>query len=114
MLRMLTAAIGGALLLTQAAFPVFADTWPTRPIRLVVPFSPGGSTDITARVIAEGLRPLLGQTVLVDNRPGAAGHIATELVARATPDGYTYLVSGATMAANVSLYKNLRYDFLRD
>jgi tripartite-type tricarboxylate transporter receptor subunit TctC len=91
-----------------------ADAWPTRPIRMVVPFSPGGSTDITARVIAEGLRPLLGQTALVDNRPGAGGNIAAELVARAAPDGYTYLVSGATMAANMSLYRNLRYDFMRD
>ena len=81
---------------------------------MVVPFSPGGSTDITARVLAEGLRPMLGQTVLIDNRPGAAGNIAAELVAKATPDGYTFLVSTATLAANVSLYKSLRYDFVRD
>jgi len=114
MLRILAAAIGGVLLLVQAAFPVFADTWPSRPIRLVVPFSPGGSTDITARVLAEGLRPLLGQTVVVDNRAGAAGNIAGEMVAKATPDGYTFLVSTATLVANMSLYKNLRYDFVRD
>ncbi len=106
-------AVAGVLvLMAQAAFA--ADVWPTRPIRLVVPFSAGGSTDLTARVIAEGLRPVLGQTALVDNRPGAAGNIAAELVAKATPDGYTYLVSGATMAANMSLYRNLRYDFMRD
>jgi len=106
-------AVAGVLvLMAQAAFA--ADDWPTRPIRLVVPFSAGGSTDLTARVIAEGLRPVLGQTALVDNRPGAAGNIAAELVAKATPDGYTYLVSGATMAANMSLYRNLRYDFMRD
>ena len=108
-----TIVVAGVLvLMAQAAFA--ADVWPTRPIRLVVPFSAGGSTDLTARVIAEGLRPVLGQTALVDNRPGAAGNIAAELVARATPDGYTYLVSGATMAANMSLYRNLRYDFMRD
>lgn len=112
MLRMLATAVIGTGLFPQLAYA--ADTWPARPIRLVVPFSPGGSTDITARVIAEGLRPLIGQTALVDNRPGAAGNIAAELVARSTPDGYTYLVSGATMAANISLYKNLRYDFMRD
>ena len=106
-------AVAGVLvLMAQAAFA--ADVWPTRPIRLVVPFSAGGSTDLTARVIAEGLRPVLGQTALVDNRPGAAGNIAAELVAKATPDGYTYLVSGATMAANMSLFRNLRYDFMRD
>ena len=108
-----TIAVAGVLaLMAQAAFA--ADVWPTRPIRMVVPFSAGGSTDLTARVIAEGLRPVLGQTALVDNRPGAAGNIAAELVAKATPDGYTYLVSGATMAANMSLYRNLRYDFMRD
>ena len=108
-----TIAVAGVLaLMAQAAFA--AEVWPTRPIRLVVPFSAGGSTDLTARVIAEGLRPVLGQNALVDNRPGAAGNIAAELVAKATPDGYTYLVSGATMAANMSLYRNLRYDFMRD
>jgi len=112
MLKIFTVALVGVLV--QAALPAFADSWPTRPIRLVVPFSPGGSTDLTARVFAEALRPLLGQTALVDNRPGAAGNIAAELVARAAPDGYTYLVSGATMTANVSLFKNLRYDFVRD
>ena len=108
-----TIAVAGVLvLMAQVAFA--ADVWPTRPIRMVVPFSAGGSTDLTARVIAEGLRPVLGQTALVDNRPGAAGNIAAELVAKATPDGYTYLVSGATMAANMSLFRNLRYDFMRD
>jgi tripartite-type tricarboxylate transporter receptor subunit TctC len=113
MLKMLTVALSGVLLLAHA-YPVFADTWPSRPIRMIVPFSPGGSTDITARVLGEGLRPLLGQPVVIDNRPGAAGNIAAELVARAAPDGYTYLVSGATMAANMSLYKTLGYDFMRD
>jgi tripartite-type tricarboxylate transporter receptor subunit TctC len=112
MFRALVVAVGAVALMTQSVFA--ADAWPTRPIRMVVPFSPGGSTDLTARVIAEGLRPLLGQTALIDNRPGAAGNIASELVAKSTPDGYTYLVSGATMAANMSLYSNLRYDFLRD
>lgn len=115
MLRILTAVIGGVLLLMQAAFPVFAaDPWPSKSIRLIVPFSPGGSTDITARVLAEGLRPLLGQTLVIDNRAGAGGNIAGEVAARSAPDGYTFLVATATLAANVSLYKNLRYDFVRD
>ena len=112
MLRILTTAIGGVLLLAQAAFP--ADTWPSRPIKFVVPFSPGGSTDITARVLAEGLRPVLGQTVLVDNRPGASGNIAGDAVAKSAPDGYTFLVSSATLVVNISLYKNLPYDFVQD
>src|ERR1035437_4486491 len=115
MLRILTAAIGGVLLLAQAAFPVFAaDTWPSRPIKLVVPFSPGGSTDITARVLADGLRPVLGQTVLVENRPGASGNIAGDAVAKSAPDGYTFLVSSATLVVNISLYKNLPYDYVQD
>jgi tripartite-type tricarboxylate transporter receptor subunit TctC len=115
MLRILTAAIGGVLLLGQAAFPVFAaDTWPARPIKLVVPFSPGGSTDITARVLADGLRPVLGQTVLVENRPGASGNIAGDAVAKSAPDGYTFLVSSATLVVNISLYKNLPYDYVQD
>lgn len=114
MLRNVAAAIGSVLLLVQVAFPVFADTWPSRPMRLVVPFSPGGSTDITARVIADGLRPLLGQTMVIDNRAGAAGNIAGETVAKAAPDGYTFLMASATLVTNMSLYKNLRYDFVRD
>src|SRR5476649_162139 len=112
MLRMLTAAIGGVLLLAQAAFA--ADTWPSKSIKFVVPFSPGGSTDITARVIADGLRPLLGQTVLIENRAGAGGNIAGDAVAKSAPDGYTFLVSSASLVTNMSLYKNLPYDFVQD
>src|SRR6476661_3182668 len=101
MWRMLTAAIGCAVLLSEAASPVFAQAWPARPIRLVVPFAPGGSTDLSARVVAENLRPVLGQTVLVDNRAGAAGTIAGDIVAKATPNGYTILMASATLVANM-------------
>ena len=114
MLRILTAAIGAVLVLAQTAFPAFAETWPARPIKLVVPFSPGGSTDITARVLADGLRSVLGQSVIVDNRPGAGGNIAGDVVAKAAPDGYVFLVSSATLVANISLYKHLTYDFVKD
>ena len=114
MVRIMTAAIGGVLLLAQAAFPAFAQTWPARPIKFVIPFSAGGSTDITARVMAEGLRPLLGQTVLIENRAGAGGNIAGDAVAKAAPDGYTFLVSSASLVVNMSLYKNLPYDFVQD
>ncbi|MGZ5125165.1 MAG: Bug family tripartite tricarboxylate transporter substrate binding protein, partial [Burkholderiales bacterium] len=115
MFRILTAAIGGVLLLAQVAFPVFAaESWPSRPIRMVVPFAAGGSTDLTARVMAENLRPILGQSIVIDNRPGAAGTIAGDTVAKATPNGYTFLVASATLLANRSLYKNLPYDFIAD
>ena len=100
--------------MAQAAFPALAQTWPAGPIKFVVPFSPGGSTDITARVIAENLRPLLGQTIIIENRPGAAGTIAGDAVAKSAPNGYTFLVASATLVANMSLYKNLPYDFLVD
>src|SRR5678816_3789710 len=103
MVRILTAAIGGVLLLAQAAFPAFAQTGPARPIKFVIPFSAGGSTDITARVMAEGLRPLLGQTVLIENRAGAGGNIAGDAVAKSAPDGYTYLVSSASLVVNQHL-----------
>lgn len=115
MSRHLAMAIGGVLLWMLAAFPApAAEAWPSKSIRLIVPFAPGGSTDLTARVLAEGLRPLLGQTLVIDNRPGAGGNIAGEVAAKSAPDGYTFLVSTATLAGNVSLYKNLRYDFVRD
>ena len=94
--------------------PALAQTWPTRPIRMVVPFVAGGSTDLTARVIAENLRPVLGQTIVIDNRPGAAGTIAGDIVAKSPPNGYTFLVASATLLANQSLYKNLPYDFVTD
>jgi len=115
MSRNSTAAIGGAVLWVLAALPVFAaESWPSKPIRLIVPFPAGGSTDITARIVADGLRPLLGQTFVLDNRAGAGGNIAAEVAAKSAPDGYTFLVSTATLATNVSLYKNLPYDFVRD
>lgn len=113
MLKILTTAIG-ALLMAQAASPALAQDWPSRPIRMVVPFTAGGSTDLTARVMAENLRPVLGQTVVIDNRPGAAGTIAGDTVAKAAPNGYTFLVASATLLANQSIYKNLPYDFMAD
>lgn len=98
----------------QSAAAGAVPTWPAGPIRLVVPFAPGGSTDISARVFAENLRPILGQTVVVDNRPGAAGSIAGDIVAKAAPNGYTVLMASATLVANMNLYKNLPYNFLTD
>ena len=88
-----------------------ADGYPTRPIKMIVGFAPGGGTDLTARPVAAKLSELLGQQVLVENRPGAAGNIATEQVARAAPDGYTILMGTiAALAINPSLYGNLKFD----
>ena len=114
MLKRLTTVLGCVLLLAQAASPAFAQAWPSKSIRMVVPFVAGGSTDLTARVLAENLRPVLGQTLVIDNRPGAAGTIAGDTVAKAAPNGYTFLVASATLLANQSLYKNLPYDFIAD
>jgi len=88
-----------------------AEPYPVRPIRMIVGFAPGGGTDLTARPVAQKLSELLGQQVIVENRPGAAGNIATEQVVKAAPDGYTVLMGTiAALAINPSLYGNLRFD----
>lgn len=91
-----------------------AQAWPARPLRIVVPYPPGGFTDVTARLIAQKLQERLGQTVLVENRPGANGIIGVDAVAKAAPDGYTFGVVIAAHAANTSLYAKLPYDPRRD
>jgi tripartite-type tricarboxylate transporter receptor subunit TctC len=97
-----------------AAAPA-ADAYPTKPVRMLVGFAPGGGTDNTARPIAQKMAELMGQQVIVDNRPGAAGNIATELVVNANPDGYTILMGTiAALAINPSLYKNLPFDPEKD
>ena len=92
-----------------------AQAYPSKPLRMIVPFTPGGSTDVIARVIAQKIGEAMGTQVLIDNRPGAGGNIGVELAAKSPPDGYT-LVMGhiGTMAVNPSLYKRLPYDPLRD
>ncbi|NYT23215.1 tripartite tricarboxylate transporter substrate binding protein [Alcaligenaceae bacterium] len=87
-----------------------AAEWPTQPVNLVVPYPPGGPTDIVARVVAEELGSRLGQTVVVDNRAGAGGNIGADLVARAVPNGHTLLVATTAHAINMSLFKDLSYD----
>jgi tripartite-type tricarboxylate transporter receptor subunit TctC len=93
---------------------VQAQVYPARPVRFVVGFTPGGGVDINARLLASKLSELLGQQVIVDNRPGAGTNIANELVAKAAPDGYTLLVASPAVAINAALYKSLPYDTLRD
>jgi tripartite-type tricarboxylate transporter receptor subunit TctC len=102
-----------------AALPAFsrsasAQAFPTRPVRLVVQVQGGSAPDIIARVMGEWLSSRLGQPVVIDNRPGASGNIATESVIRAAPDGYTLLFCMSANAINASLYDNLRFNFMRD
>ena len=91
-----------------------ADTYPTRPVRLVVGFPPGGAVDITARIMGQWLSEKLGQPFIVENRPGAGTNIATEAVVRAPPDGYTLVVVATANAFNVTLYDKLNFNFIRD
>jgi tripartite-type tricarboxylate transporter receptor subunit TctC len=93
---------------------VSAQAYPSRPVRMLVGFPPGGGTDITARLLAPKLSELLGQPFVVENRPGAATNVATDVVAKAPPDGYTLLFTTTALAINMSLYKNLAFDALRD
>ena len=103
-------ALAAAALARGAA----AQSYPDRPVRVIVGFSAGGSIDIFARLIAQSLSEQLGQPFVIENRPGASGNIATEAVARAMADGYTLLAVGVNNATNVALYDNLKFDFLRD
>lgn len=106
---LLAAAFGGA------AMPhALAQDWPAKPVTIIVPFAPGGSTDATARMLAARLRTMFNQSFVVENRPGAAGNVGAEQVARAAPDGYTWLLATSSHVTNISLYKSLRYDFVRD
>ncbi|MGH8619518.1 MAG: Bug family tripartite tricarboxylate transporter substrate binding protein [Burkholderiales bacterium] len=93
-----------ALAAAGSAPGVAADAYPTRPIRLVVPFAPGGGSDVTGRIIGQKLTELLGQTVVVDNRPGAASMLGTELVAKSAPDGYTLLLADLALTINSAYY----------
>ncbi|MCC2597235.1 tripartite tricarboxylate transporter substrate binding protein [Pusillimonas sp. MFBS29] len=93
---------------------VMADNWPDRPIRMVVPYPPGGGTDIIARIMQEDLSKQLGQTVVIENRGGAAGMIGTEAVARADPDGYTVLFTLSSHTINPAIYKKLNFDTAKD
>src|SRR3954463_2117568 len=92
----------------------FAGDWPQKPVRVVVPFTPGGSTDITARLVANRLQEVWGQSVVIENKGGAGGNIAAEMVAHSDADGYTILISGPGMATNKFLYPSLSYDPVGD
>lgn len=100
--------------LLTCSFLAAAQTYPTRPIRVVVPFPPGGPTDVLARIVAPRLAEKLGQTVLIDNKPGASGMVGADAVAKPAPDGYTLLVNASIHVINPSLYPKQPYDALAD
>lgn len=105
-----------ATLLLAAALPAtaHAQSWPSKPLRLIVPFAPGGPADIAGRSLGAGLADALGQPVVVDNRAGGNANIGAEAAARSAPDGYTLFLVTSTHATNVSLQPGLRYDLLKD
>jgi tripartite-type tricarboxylate transporter receptor subunit TctC len=109
--RLLALAAGAAAAGSRVAR---ADAYPSRPVHWIVGFAPGGSTDILARVIGQYLSEKLGQTFIIENRPGAGSNIATEVVVNAAPDGYTLLMISPAHAVNASLYDKLSFNFLRD
>jgi len=105
--------LGGAAMVLPAAAHA-ADDYPHRPIRLIVPYPPGGGTDIVGRVLGEKLGASLGQPIVIDNRGGAGGVLGTELVAKAAPDGYTLLLVPTSHVINPSIYVKLPYDTAKD
>jgi len=107
-----------SIVLTLSIFLVAAQAWaqgyPAKPVRYLIPMSPGSGADTIGRIVAGGMAPALGQQVVIDNRTGAAGNIGAELAAKSLPDGYTVFQASMTHAVNVTLYRNLAYDLVRD
>jgi tripartite-type tricarboxylate transporter receptor subunit TctC len=103
-----------AVLAATASAPALAQTWPDKPIKLVISFAPGGVHDTLARVLQPRLTEALGQPILIENRPGAGGNIAAEAVAKSAPDGYTFLVASEAIATNEYLYRGMAYDPYKD
>ena len=108
------AAVTAALLLVPAALPAFAQAWPAKPVRIVVPFAPGGSTDVVARMVAQKLTVVWGQTVVVENRAGAGGNVGADVVAKSPADGYTLLMASGSITINPHLYKSMAFDTKKD
>jgi tripartite-type tricarboxylate transporter receptor subunit TctC len=104
----------GAAALPAVSRIASAQTYPTRPVRLIVPIAAGGSQDILARLIGQWLSERLGQPFIIDNRPGAGGNIGTEVAAKAPPDGYTLLLVAPANVVNITLYDKLNFNFMRD
>lgn len=113
MLRFAQASLFAAIVALPAPPATGADTYPVKPIRLVVPFAPGGGTDVLARAVSDKLAQALGTSIIIDNRAGAAGTLGTALVAEAAPDGYTFLFTSASFTFNPNFYKT-SYDPVKD
>lgn len=103
-----------AVALPAALQPAFAQSYPARPVRIVVPVAPGGANDVTARLIGQWLSERLGQQFVIENRPGAGTNVGTEAAIRAPADGYTLLISGSNAAINPTLFRSLNFNFIRD
>ena len=114
MLRIAYASLFATLCVLPAAPAAAADTYPQRPIRLIVPFAPGGGTDINARILSDPIGKALGQTVVVDNRPGAGSSIGADIAAKSVPDGHTLLLGTISLTINPAVYKKLPFDAQRD
>jgi len=113
-LRSCLAAVVGALALALAAGAASAQSYPTRPIRFIVPFPPGGGNDIVGRIVAQKLNEGFGVPVIVDNRGGAGGTIGTDITSKAPPDGHTMLINNISLAVNATLFEKLPYDTLKE
>src|SRR5262249_15401427 len=111
--QVLHLAAGAAALPAVSRF-AWAQAYPIRPVRVIVPFAPAGSTDIVARLMGQWLAERLGQQFVIENRPGGGGNIGTDAVVRASPDGYTLLMVGGWNAINATLYDKLSFNFIRD
>jgi tripartite-type tricarboxylate transporter receptor subunit TctC len=112
--RRILKLVAGSVALPALSRMALAQSYPARPVRLIVTIPAGGSPDIIGRLMAQWLSERLGQAFVVDNRPGAASNIGTEIAAKAAPDGYTLLLALSSNAINASLYRHLNYDFIRD
>jgi len=107
-------ALAALALFAAAALPAAADAWPSKPVKIIVPFGPGGFTDVVARILQKELAPALGQPIIIENRPGAGSTIGTDAVAKAAPDGYTLVMVSTTHVISPHLYKKMTYDPIRD
>ena len=114
-MRTLTRFLTVASLATAVCASAFAQSWPTKPVRFIVPYPPGGTSDILARTIGDKLGTALGQTIVVENKPGANGNVGAEFVAKAAPDGYTFLLADiGAIAISPSVYPTLPFDPVKD
>lgn len=113
MLTRRTLLVGTALVPAARWRPARADTWPSKPVRIVVPYPPGGSSDISARLVADKLSQAFSQRFVVENKPGAGGNVGMEVAAQSAPDGYTLALATTAHAINMTLFKSLPYDTLK-